>query len=308
MSQKGTLTLSIEVELGWGFHDMDGGDQYFSPRRERETEYLDRLLALCDELQIPITFDVVGHLLLSDCNRSHGDGYPDGWFDADPGTNRDEDPLFYAPDLVEMIEEADVDHEICTHTFSHVLCDEVSDDVLRQELQHAEELHKRAGVGKPRSFVPPRHRPVSNGLLREHGIETIRVADFDEQHPENPIGEYVSKFTSIAPVSEPRVVDGVIETYCSPHPTLSASFLPTGQAPAHPAYRVIPSAVRQRIHERNLKESLRRAIEHSSFVHHWTHLHNMANEEQWDTIKSFLHLSSDFVYENACEIKIMENL
>lgn len=308
MNNTGTLTLSIEIELAWGFHDVDGGDQYLSHNRERETEILHRLLALCDEWEIPISFDVVGHLLLDSCDGTHGSSYPNGWFDADPGTDRKRDPLFYARDLIKMIEQAAVDHEIGTHTFSHVMCDEVSDAVMRQELEMVEEIHERAGVGAPRSFVPPRHRSVSNKLLHEYGIETLRLADFTEAHPDNPARQYISKFTSIAPIAEPRFVNGVLETYCSPHPTLTAPFLSTGQAAVHPAYRVVPPTVRRRIHTRNLSTSLTRAIEQNSFVHHWTHLHNMANDHQMQPIELFLNFAAARRDAEECRICTMEQL
>lgn len=115
----GSAIFSVEVELGWGYHDLQRPNKYaaLSENREAKTEPLERLLGLCHRLNIPITFDVVGHLLLDDCPGTHGGEYPADWFGADLGTDVESDPLLYAPDLVKMIEAAEVDHEICTHTF-----------------------------------------------------------------------------------------------------------------------------------------------------------------------------------------------
>ncbi len=116
----GIVTISIEIELGWGYHDI-GDYRKLSDGRVAETKALSRLLSLCEELHIPITFDVVGHLLLEKCGGNHDGPHPEGWFSADPGTDVSEDPLFYAPDLIQDIVDTDVDHEIGSHTFSHIV-------------------------------------------------------------------------------------------------------------------------------------------------------------------------------------------
>jgi hypothetical protein len=61
----GTITLSLEIELGWGLAQFNKLDTLSDDRRQ-ETDHLRRLLTLCDELSVPITFDIVGHLLLFD--------------------------------------------------------------------------------------------------------------------------------------------------------------------------------------------------------------------------------------------------
>lgn len=308
MSSHGALTLSLEVELGWGFHDIDTGSQYISDRRERETEMLQRLLTHCEKTEIPISFDIVGHLFLPECTRIHGQGYPNGWFEADPGTNVESDPLFYAPDLVEMIAGSELDHEICTHTFSHVLCDEISEEVLQSELNKVVDVHQKVGYEPPTSFVPPRHRPVPNKILAEQGIETVRMAASTETSPKNSVQQYISSFLPTAPIVPPQLRDGVIETYCSPSPSLTTPTLPTGQATPHPAYKIVPRRVRRRIHERNLLRSLEQVANEESYIHHWTHLYNMANEQQWEPIESFLTAASELRDSGALHICTMDQL
>jgi len=67
----GKITLSVEIELGWGHHDKPDGNPALSEDREVETKALRRLLAVCDEHRIPITFDIVGHLLHESCDGIH---------------------------------------------------------------------------------------------------------------------------------------------------------------------------------------------------------------------------------------------
>lgn len=95
----GTLTLSVEIELGWGVHDL-GTDDHLSEGCQRERQYMTRLLDACDEFDVPVSFDVVGHLFFDTCDSHDTAGYPEGWFDADPETGASEDPAFYAPDLI----------------------------------------------------------------------------------------------------------------------------------------------------------------------------------------------------------------
>lgn len=128
----GVVTLSVEVELAWGQHDKgsEAFESVLSEGRTSETAALRRLLSTCDDLDIPISFDVVGHLFHDSCSGIHQSPHDSGWFDADPGTDLDTDPLFYAPDLIRSIDDATTDHGICTHTYSHALCDEISTATL----------------------------------------------------------------------------------------------------------------------------------------------------------------------------------
>ena len=120
-----TAVHSIEIELAWGWHDRERENRYesLSSDRTTETETLVWLLDIGDKYRIPFTFDIVAHLLCPSCDGSHAGPHSPGWFKEDPGTDVGTDPLFYAPDLVRMIQDARVDHEICTHTFSHVSAD-----------------------------------------------------------------------------------------------------------------------------------------------------------------------------------------
>lgn len=57
-----TIALSLEVKLAWGgphFSDSTGQDRH-SPVVQAETETIEQLLAPRDDLDVPITFDIVG--------------------------------------------------------------------------------------------------------------------------------------------------------------------------------------------------------------------------------------------------------
>src|SRR5699024_9049508 len=107
-AMSGITTFSLEVELGWGVvhYDQMG---YLSEDRAKETETLRKLLTLCDTYEITFSFDIVGHLFLDTPLNSYDTPHDEGWFDPIPKTGVSADPEFYAPDLVQMIRDAEMD-------------------------------------------------------------------------------------------------------------------------------------------------------------------------------------------------------
>lgn len=301
----GSATISVEIELGWGFHDkanpLDVPELSNDGQAEREA--LEWFLDACDDDGVPVTFNVVGHLLLDSCSGNHDGPHPDGWFDRDPGTDAGADPLYYAPDLVDRIRNADVDHEICTHTFSHVLLDEIDDAVVNWELDRVAEVHDEAVV----SLVPPRHRKPPYDVLRDHGIEVVRLP-VEESIPSGALGRFRWTLDRMHPVVIVTKVDDIVETRTSPMMTLTSTALSKGVAQPHPAYRVLPEHYRKRRHARFLRRGLEQAIETDGHVHYWTHLYNLANDVQRGPVQSFLEDVWRAENHNSVRILRMEDL
>jgi peptidoglycan/xylan/chitin deacetylase (PgdA/CDA1 family) len=276
----GAALFSVEVELAWGYHDKDESDRYakLSGDRRAETKTLETLLRCCERYDVPLTFDIVGHLLLDSCDGDHDLPHDSQWFAADPGTDREIDPLFYAPDLVEQIQSSSVDHELATHTYSHVLGEEHSDEVVTADLAAAQAVHESQLGSTAESLVAPRHHSVSVESLREAGIGVCR----------RPVGELPAGkawralwyFSRRHPVRAPAVRDGIVETYTSQVPSMTAPYFPIGQAEAHPVFRAIPASIRRASQRRYYCSALDRAVSTDQHAHFWTHLHNMANPTQ----------------------------
>lgn len=283
----GVVTISLELELGWGVHQHDGVD-VLSENRQRETETLSRLLSLCDSLDIALTFDVVGHLFRERPLPSYDGPHPEGWFDHVDGVSGDPDPLFYAPDLVAKIRGADVDHEICTHTFSHVECGRVSEDTVRWELERVHDEHQEVGLDLPTSFVPPRHSIPSYEILDTYGLETIRVPDPSVATNRARTRKALEILSGKHPVLEPKIVDGLVESYTTERISLATPLLPSGQQPPHRAFRPLPVSVRQRLHRRSLKQMLSTVEKTGSYAHIWSHVWDIANDSQWPQVREFL--------------------
>jgi peptidoglycan/xylan/chitin deacetylase (PgdA/CDA1 family) len=280
----GIATISVELELGWGKHDKNQYD-HLSADAQREFDALNFFLSVCDGYELPVSFDVVGHLFQEDCSEPHPGPYPDGWWTADPHTDHRTDPLFYAPEFIREIRAADVAHEICTHTYSHILCEEISDEILDRELQTVERLYRERDISEPTSIVTPRHQNPSYEVLRNHGIETIRTPLAEYTPPKwkegaGPPGTLLWLLTRHHPEAALTRSRGLVETYCTPYPSLTTPLFPTGQLPVHPVIRLIPRSVRRRIHARYLRRAVDQVAATDGHLHLWTHTYNLAHPDQ----------------------------
>lgn len=297
------LTISIEIELAWGVHDLDDR-AHLSADGQQERAHLRTLLDVADEHGIPISFNIVGHLLLNSCDGDHDGPYDRRWFDADPGTNVETDPLFYAPDMARAVLESSVDHELCTHTFSHVLCNDVSDAVLDEELQRIQELH--AMIDEPvRSFVPPRHHRPNIEVLRENGIQTVRCAKSTDSA--TPIHRLKELLFGPLPEWDPCERNGVLETYCTRYSSLTAATLPRGQEPPPYPCKWVPVSVRKHAHLKYLKRTTNQAMQRDTAIHHWCHLFNLSNDHQMAVLKRYFEYLGE-MREVGLEIKTMAGL
>jgi len=305
-----TVTFSVEIELGWGLVQYDRLNALTADRKA-ETVALDRLLNLCDELEIPITFNIVGHLLRDRPLSSYEGPHEPGWFDDIPKTGIDSDPQFYAPDLVDRILAASVNHEICTHTFTHVEAGNVSRETLRWELDHVFEAHSDYRLDQPVSIVPPRHSPPPRDVLREYDFEIVRSPRSrapNHRQPSNHLQLGKDILTGAQPIVPPQMVDDVVETYSTTYPSLTAPFLRSGQQEPHPAFKTVPLPVRKKLHLRNMRAALSEAIEQNLFVHLWTHLWETANNIQWKQIKQFFVDVERMQASDQIVIQTMERL
>jgi hypothetical protein len=304
----GTISLSIEIELGWGMHDI-GVFDHLSEGRTAETKALDCLLNLSENFDIPITFPVVGHLLHNSCNGAHGNSYPDNWWANDPGSSKESNPYFYAPDLIKKIEESSVNHEIATHTYSHLLADEATPEQLNSDLAKVEKVHSDFGLPPPTSIAMPRHHKPDYSVLSDHGIKTIRIP-INKYEPSlrTPVSKVWWLWNRSHPISNIKVSNGILETAVTPHPSLTALTLPKGQATPHPVFSIIPKRLRRQHHRRYLKNAIELAVTTDSHVHLWTHLYNLSNVDQCAPVKNALSYLAQRRDEEQLIVRCMDEL
>lgn len=171
----GIFTLSIDFELILGFLGRSEKQlqvvkkKRFSNIRERIHE----LLKLLDTYNIKTTWATSGHLFLENCSRDHR-LEDNEWLKRDPGTNLQENPLWYGRDIIDDILHENLNHEIACHSFSHVPFNKISQKRAIQEIKLPQELAKTLGIDL-QSFVFPRHKIANRKALKKCGIKCYRT-------------------------------------------------------------------------------------------------------------------------------------
>lgn len=184
-------SISADFELCWAWRSLPVADCERLGRMERSNVPL--ILKILEEAQVPITWATVGHMFLDRCHRGAG-GCPhpdmprpqknilwDGdWYRHDPCSNVSDSPGWYAPDLIRMIQESPVRHELGTHSFSHIdfSSDTSTPELVRAELLASVEAMRPFGV-KPTSLVFCFNHMGHHyqDLLAELGITAVRHRD-----------------------------------------------------------------------------------------------------------------------------------
>lgn len=189
----GTVVISIDAELGWGFHDLSSPS---SARIDNARRGWSTLLELLAEYDLPATWAVVGHLFLPGCDGRHADHpAPPGWFSPERTRWRDRPELRFGGDLLEDLLASSVDHEVACHSFSHVIFDEdrTSRELARAELDASIEAARAWDVSFT-SFVYPRNRVGHRDVLAEAGFRCYRGAAPDagrRNRVTRPVGKLV---------------------------------------------------------------------------------------------------------------------
>lgn len=190
------VTITADFELAWAPRYSKNFENPLNSSLElarRERENVPKILTLCDEFNIPISWATVGHLFLKECKREHGIAHKEipkvnthqgpywdfkskEWFEYDPCSNYKESPEWYAPDLIEQILNAKVKHEIGCHTFSHIDC---RDEVCPPALFEAEIIACKKEAAKfgleLKSFVHPGHTIGNLNKLAELGFTSFQT-------------------------------------------------------------------------------------------------------------------------------------
>jgi len=276
---KGVFTISLDTELAWGTFDKGNVERYEEAYRNTP-EVIDRLCDLFDEYEIPATWAVVSHLL-EDCDGDHADRtspdfeWVDDWFSELPCASGMDKDLWYAPWLVDRIQDCETKQEIGLHGSTHMQlgAEGCSRQQAEEEVGAAVETLRSLGV-EPKSFVFPRNDIGHLDVLREHGIEAYRGVDarWYERAAVPSAVKPPLRFADEAvrgtpPVVEPIERDGIVE-------------IPGSQVfrPSHDGWQYTPgeSSVAR------AKKGLRRAARTGSVFHLWFHPFNLGHEPERD--------------------------
>lgn len=192
---KAVFTLSADFELSWAWRFAKGYKDpvAFANKKARlARQNVPEIVDLCDTYGVPITWATVGHLFLESCSFEEGKPHPHmkrlghfengywkfaqgDWYKDDPCSNFKDAPEWYCPDLLDLIQQAKVKHEIGCHTFSHIDCrDKVCPpEVFRQEMKECRRLAEGRGIDL-KTFIYPAHTVGNTKELPGLGFSNYR--------------------------------------------------------------------------------------------------------------------------------------
>lgn len=190
--KKGTFVLCIDVELAWGLvHKKKIDLERLAKWTSEIRRILKPVINVLEKYKIPVTWGILGHVVLNNCDRGSGKPHPEmprasyswlkeDWYRYDPCSDIRAAPMWYGRDVVDAIvkhvRNSSLANDIGCHSFSHQMfgdpgCDRrVADAELRKCL---EIMEKEYGV-VPRVFVFPRDYVGNLEVIKENGFIAFR--------------------------------------------------------------------------------------------------------------------------------------
>jgi len=268
----GTVVVSLDAELAWGYHDLDPfPSEKFRWARDSWLWLLDAL----ENYEVPATWAIVGHLFLEECNGVHEDhAAPPGWFQRDPGGKAGDHPHWFGPELIEAVLDSPVDHEVASHSFSHLEfgAETTSREMARAEVAAAVDAAHDWGIDLE-SFVFPRNEVDHLGVLADMGFRNYR-APAGRRLTREPIAgvaklvDYGVGLTAPTP-SRPTIGDhGLVR-----HPASQYLF----------AFEKSPRAVLSPVQSEpvvsRVRKGLERVARHGGILHLWFHPNELRSDD-----------------------------
>lgn len=295
----GTVVLSVDAELGWGFHDQADppADRLANAHQGWRT-----LIDLCDRYHLNATWAVVGHLLLDDCDGRHPDHpTPDDWFDHERGPTCQSRGLRFGNGLIDELQNATITHDIGLHTFSHVEfgADWTTREIARAEVATGLELARDRDI-EIRSFVFPRNNIGHLDVLAAYGIDCYRGAN--PVNVRNDIWEGSLGKLARATVSErpPRLVDPYVDSFGLVNVPASLhlfSFEGLARRLVEPVFG--DPVVRQ------AKLGIDAAADSDSVFHMWLHPNSLTEQRDIDRVKEVFEYLDERRSTDSLTVKTM---
>jgi len=269
--RKGKLTISIDLELAWGYWDI------LTPEVLQMSASVERpicaaLIELFDRHEIAATWAVVA-ALLDEASSASCPGSQQSW---------------YAPDIIEKILRAKTVHEIGSHSGKHVYYDKISEAEARDDLDFAGGIHRANGLPL-KSFVFPRNAVGHLDLLARAGVQVFRGPDAGWVRLAQSVGPKLGRMVTAADKFLPIPPRSVTADRRGMMVDISGSMLLPGRDGARRF--ILPRVMREK-----LRTGLERAKQTGETFHLWFHPCNFyyRQDEQLATLAWFLdHVANE---------------
>jgi Polysaccharide deacetylase len=278
----GKLTISIDLELAWGVRDcLTPEDLRFAESAERPI--CTRLIELFDRYRVPATWAVVAALLDQASSRGR------------PGSQA----CWYAPDIVERLQDSTAGHETGSHSGRHIYYDTASVTETREDIEFAKATHRAHGLAFD-SFVFPRGAAGHFDVVAGAGLKVCNYSDAGWVDGVRRFGKRAARIANLA--------DKLL-----PIPPRPAAIERRGQLINVPKSMLLMgrNGVRRfvlpSVTHAKLRLGLRRAQETGGIFHLWFHPSNFyfRADEQFATLDWFLAHVADEAARGRIEIRTM---
>lgn len=291
----GYFVLSLDTEIAWGTFDK-GGLEIYKKHFEAYRYNVKRLILLLEKYNIKATWAVVGHLFLDECDGKHEEvlrpryswyGNKD-WHNLDPGTNIKDNPYWYGRDIVKMIMDSRVKHEIATHTFSHVVIGdpECTEDIAISQVEKDIEIAKNFDINIS-SIVFPRNSVGHLDAISKLGINCYRGVQKTWYMNQKGINKRACHF-----IDEVMSITPYIPKYQELLGQEKIVNIPASQflAPYDGLWSIVP----QRCRVKKGYKGIDKAIKDNGVYHLWFHPFNLgSSDKMFEDLENILKCVSD---------------
>lgn len=207
----GYFIFSLDTELGTGYFDYDEiRNRIFSADGSRERENIARILELLEEFQITATWAVVGHIFYEHCEECEICPILEwkGKYQSYEDAYKTRHPLWYGADVVDMLLNQKMKHEIAFHGYSHKPFNTLSREEAEIEIREFIRVASRKGI-HAKSVVFPRNKVGHLDLFEKYGFTNYRSEESLPLLTRNKyiVGRMAKNLDHILGISTPPVHD-----------------------------------------------------------------------------------------------------
>ena len=280
--QTGKLTISIDLELGWGNWD-NISNYHIENIINHERVIITRLLGIFSRYEISVTWAFVAALL-----------------DVKNAQDRPGDQsIWFAPEVIEEIVLSKVSHDIGSHGGRHRYFDNMSEEECIDDLQYAAYIHKKHGLAL-KSFVFPRNKVAKTNLLAAQGIKIYRGQDISWHQSIRNHQELFGRVANLVDKMFPIAPQVVKPDYSTDICNLPGSMLFFGR-------KGVRKFVNSDVMSKKLEKGLNTAVFENAVFHLWFHPSNFWHDtdQQFRTFERFIAKALELSSVGHLEIKPM---